>query len=143
MSCAPDRLEDYLIADIGGARLFQHGGATDVGMLITCPIRHAERVEDLDDGDFDSLLTTVDLVRSMFSTALGADGLWLGFNDGRVAGQETPHVHIHLWVRGPADATNPFTHGLPPMVGQPTASQVRSLRDRARQAFALVRDDGT
>lgn len=142
MSCSPERLDDYFIADVGKARLFQHGGATDSGMLITCPIRHAERMEDLDEADFDSLLTTVEVVRSMFSTTLGASGLWLGFNDGPVAGQETPHVHIHLWARGPAEATNPFEQGLPPMVGRPTAEQVRTLRDHAREAFAAVHPAG-
>jgi diadenosine tetraphosphate (Ap4A) HIT family hydrolase len=141
MSCAPERLDDYLIGDIGAARLFQHGGATDVGMLITCPIRHAERVEDLDHEDFDSLLAMVDAVRAMFSTVHDADGLWWSFNDGSVAGQETPHVHIHLWARSETEVTNPFANGLPPMVGRPTAHQVRRLGDAARHAFACVRDD--
>ena len=140
MSCAPDRLEEYLIGDVGDARLFQHGGAVDVGMLITCPIRHVERVEDLGGREFDSLLTTVDVVRSMFLIALEADGLWLGFNDGPVAGQETPHVHVHLWAREATDKTNPFADGLPPMVGRPSAQQVQALRDAARRAFAIVRD---
>ena len=141
MSCAPDRRDEYFIGDVGRARLFQHGGAVDRGMLITCPVRHVERVEDLDEGDFESLVSMVDVVRSMFATTLGAAGVWLGFNDGTVAGQETPHVHVHLWARLPEDKTNPFADGLPPMIGQPSEQQVQVLREAAREAFALVRAD--
>jgi diadenosine tetraphosphate (Ap4A) HIT family hydrolase len=105
------------------------------GVLLTTPIRHAERVEDLAPGEFASLLRAVSVADAHFERDLGSAGAYFAFNDGGMAGQETPHVHVHIWAR-PHDApTNPFTEGLPRGMGRPTPEQSSALRDLVRAAI--------
>ncbi len=67
---------------------------------------------------YESLLElTPTLVGELFQVAAkvareavssGADGFNLGINDGAVAGQSVPHVHIHVIPRYLGDVENPF-----------------------------------
>ncbi len=128
--CCNDRdIERDQIATDGVVRLFQHAAATGPGLLLLAPVRHAERVEDLVRNEAVALFRCIERVDEAFRSALSAVGIYFSFNDGPVAGQETPHMHIHLWARAAGEAVNPFAGGLPAIMGHPSESERGQLRD--------------
>ena len=73
------------------------------GHTLVIPKSHAQHVGDLD-GDLASELfaAVTDLTPRVQST-VGADGANVGINDGEAAGQEVPHVHVHIIPRFDGD----------------------------------------
>jgi len=47
-------------------------------------------------------------VLNQFAQAYGSTGLSCFVNDGRRAGQETPHVHLHVFGPAVDEADHPF-----------------------------------
>ena len=47
-------------------------------------------------------------VRAYLGDRFGATGLSCFLNDGARAGQETPHVHVHVFGRSVDESRNPF-----------------------------------
>jgi diadenosine tetraphosphate (Ap4A) HIT family hydrolase len=135
LSCDPSAIEHREVAVTGTTRLYQHSAAIAEGMLVASPVRHVERVEDLQAGEFEGLLGMFEAANDLFLRQVGADRTYFSFNDGPVAGQETPHLHVHLWARLPGEPANPFASGLPKMMGRPDGSLIARLRDQARHAF--------
>ncbi|MFC7186447.1 HIT family protein [Halorubrum yunnanense] len=78
------------------------------GHALVIPKSHAQHVGDLDDDLAGELFAVVtDLVPHIGST-VGADGANVGINDGEAAGQEVPHVHVHVIPRFEGDGGAPL-----------------------------------
>lgn len=77
------------------------------GHLLVIPTRHVERIEQLSSDEWHEMFG---LVRSL-SVQLGldpaVDGLNIGINSGRAAGQTVPHAHIHVIPRRVGDCDDP------------------------------------
>ena len=73
------------------------------GHTLVVPRDHHERVADLPDGDRDAVFATLGRLAPVVEDAVDADGINVGMNDGRAAGQEVPHVHGHLVPRFEGD----------------------------------------
>jgi diadenosine tetraphosphate (Ap4A) HIT family hydrolase len=95
-------------------------------------------MEDLEPHEFVRLVRLIQAVDSMFCHELGAVGTYFVLNDGPAAGQDSPHVHIHLWAREPAKHVNPFAGGLPSTMGFPSDHQRQGLRERAAALLAPI-----
>jgi histidine triad (HIT) family protein len=72
------------------------------------PKRHAERLADLDAQDAAALMQLVQRVVRRQGEALGAGGCTVAVNDGRAAGQEVLHVHVHCVPRQEGDGHGPI-----------------------------------
>ncbi|HZQ37565.1 MAG TPA: DUF4269 domain-containing protein [Dehalococcoidia bacterium] len=70
------------------------------GHTLVIPRRHVETIDGLDDGLAAGLMQTAVRVVRALNTALSPAGLNLTQANGRAAGQEVPHVHLHLIPRG-------------------------------------------
>lgn len=123
------------IATDGVVRMLQPRGMLVRGVLLMSPVRHVERLADLSPIEFVALLRAAEAVNEMFSATLGTAGTYLFLNDGRVAGQETPHVHLHLHGRMSSQPASPFatggSFGIPD--ARPTSS--RTLKMAAAVGF--------
>jgi histidine triad (HIT) family protein len=73
------------------------------GHTLVIPKRHVERLSELPDATARALFSAARRVGLAAQAALGAAGLNLGLNDGRVAGQAIPHLHLHVVPRFPGD----------------------------------------
>ena len=91
--------------------MLQPRGVFVPGVLLMSPVRHVERLADLSRIEFEALLRAAEAVNKMFSATLGTAGTYFFLNDGRVAGQETPHVHLHLHGRMSSQRASPFALG--------------------------------
>jgi diadenosine tetraphosphate (Ap4A) HIT family hydrolase len=138
LSCAAEAVAATEVANDGTVRLFQHRAAVEPGLLIVSPVRHVERLEDLRREEGDALAAVIDAVDRSFRHELDAAGTWFVLNDGPEAGQETPHVHVHLWARRAGEPANPFASGVPRGMGRPTPDRVAELRARAARQVAAT-----
>ncbi len=83
------------------------------GHTLVIPRPHAERLEDLDS---ETARTLMDLLRRLapaVEEAVDAEATTVGFNNGRAAGQEVPHVHGHIIPRSRGDGGGPIHAVLP------------------------------
>ena len=123
------------IATDGVVRMLQPRAVRVPGVLLMSPVRHVERLADLSSIELEALLRAADAANEMFSATLGTAGTYFFLNDGRVAGQESPHVHVHLHGRTASQPANPFAAGS--SLGTPDArlTSSRTLRMEAAAAF--------
>ena len=73
------------------------------GHTLVLPKRTVARLADLTAEEAAELGRQVVAIARRVSAATGAEGFNLLLNDGRVAGQEVPHVHFHIIPRSAGD----------------------------------------
>ena len=78
------------------------------GHTLVIPKAHAQHVGDLDDDLASELFATVTELTPRVQAAVDADGANVGINDGEAAGQEVPHVHVHVIPRFEGDGGAPL-----------------------------------
>lgn len=78
------------------------------GHTLVVPRSHVERVEELHDQQAKAVFAAVHKLAGRVQRACGAQGATIAVNDGRAAGQEVPHVHVHIVPRFPGDRAGPI-----------------------------------
>jgi histidine triad (HIT) family protein len=78
------------------------------GHTLVVPRTHRARLADLDPADADALFGAATDLVPVVEAAVDADGVTVGVNDGTAAGQEVPHVHVHLVPRFDGDDGGPI-----------------------------------
>lgn len=73
------------------------------GHTLVIPKVHYMTLEDMPIMEVGKLFETVHRVSKAIKEALEAPALTIGINDGRLAGQVVPHLHIHIVPRYPGD----------------------------------------
>jgi histidine triad (HIT) family protein len=81
------------------------------GHVMVIPKAHAERFADMSHESARAVIDLAQEVSRRQAKALGAQGTTIAVNDGRAAGQEVMHVHVHLVPRSELDGRGPI-HGL-------------------------------
>jgi len=78
------------------------------GHTLVIPKAHAQNVGDLDDDLASDLFAAVTELTPRVQAAVDAEGANVGINDGEAAGQEVPHVHVHVIPRFEGDGGAPL-----------------------------------
>ncbi len=78
------------------------------GHTLVIPKSHAEHVGDLDAADASAMFDAVATLTPRLQAAVDADAANVGINDGEAAGQEVPHVHVHVIPRFEGDGGAPI-----------------------------------
>ncbi len=78
------------------------------GHTLVIPKGHAQHVGDLDPERSRALFDAVSTLTPRVQAAVNADAATVGINDGEAAGQEVPHVHVHLIPRFEGDGGGPI-----------------------------------
>lgn len=99
------------------------------GHTLVVPRTHHETVGDLSPEAAGALFEAVSAVTPRVESAVHADGTTVAVNNGEAAGQEVPHVHVHVVPRFEDDGHGPI-HRLFP--GRP------SLADEELDAIAAA-----
>ena len=71
----------------------------DVGHCLVIPIHHHEMITDMAPKDVGELFALVSVLGKKIISVTGASGFNVAQNNGRVARQIVPHVHVHLIPR--------------------------------------------
>jgi histidine triad (HIT) family protein len=99
------------------------------GHALIVPRAHVERFTELSQDQACRLFTVAVLVGKALAEALAAPGFTVGLNDGLVAGQGVPHVHLHLIPRFPGDGGKSLHSLLPYRQLRPDPELARHVRD--------------
>lgn len=97
------------------------------GHTLIVPKRHAQRLQDCDPADATALMRAAHLLAPSIARASGLPDATVAINNGPGAGQEVPHVHIHIIPRRPGDGHGPV-HAL---FHPPSKADVDELHDIA------------
>jgi diadenosine tetraphosphate (Ap4A) HIT family hydrolase len=87
----------------GPAAAFDDAFPVTPGHRLVVPAAHVERLEDLDAATWAAVFA---LVRKEALRA-GGDGVTIGVNSGRAAGQTVDHAHVHVIPRRAGDVPDP------------------------------------
>jgi histidine triad (HIT) family protein len=77
------------------------------GHALVVPKRHYVRIEDMPANEAATMMWTVHSLLPKLRAAVGAPSTTIAINNGKEAGQEVPHVHIHLVPRSDGDGGGP------------------------------------
>ncbi|MFW6384177.1 MAG: HIT family protein [Halodesulfurarchaeum sp.] len=83
------------------------------GHTLVIPKEHAERLSDLDRETSRAIMDELRRLAPAVERAVDAEATTIGFNNGRAAGQEVPHVHGHVIPRVRGDGGGPLHAVLP------------------------------
>lgn len=78
------------------------------GHTLVVPKTHALRFEDLQPELAAHMWRIVHRITPLVTSAVGATASTIAINNGREAGQEVPHVHIHVVPRHGGDGAGPI-----------------------------------
>ncbi len=78
------------------------------GHTLVVPRNHAAKIEQLAVKDNEKVWEMVRIVVPRLTEAMGADGMTVAVNNGKAAGQEVNHVHVHLIPRKKNDGYGPI-----------------------------------
>jgi histidine triad (HIT) family protein len=101
------------------------------GHTLVIPRQHVERVELLGDQQARALFAAVHKLTGRVQLATKAGGATIAVNNGRDAGQEVPHVHVHIVPRHAGDKAGPI-HGMAWERPRPTEQEQDALATSVR-----------
>lgn len=78
------------------------------GHTLVIPKIHTERIHQMDPHQAARYFQPVPRVVEAVETATGTDAATLAWNDGKAAGQEVPHAHLHIVPRTDDDEHGPI-----------------------------------
>jgi len=78
------------------------------GHTLVVPKAHHRRLRELSEEESAALFAAVHELMEPIEAAVDADGSNVGINDGPAAGQEVPHLHVHVVPRFRDDGGRPI-----------------------------------
>ncbi|TGC09208.1 HIT family protein [Methanolobus halotolerans] len=102
------------------------------GHTIILPKEHIPRYTNMEETDSASLFKAVNKVAKVVERTLNVPGLNIGINNGEVAGQSVPHVHVHIIPRRENDNGGSM-HTI--VETHPNTDNIGELAEVIRKAF--------
>ncbi len=100
------------------------------GHTLVIPKDHVEGLTDLEDKLVGEVFSVVKKVEEMLSSALDPDAFTVGINDGKVAGQEIPHMHVNVIPRFGDDGGK----SIHSVVNNPAEREISEIASEVRKA---------
>lgn len=95
-----------LLADTGSSVCFMDASPLARGHVLVVPKSHRERIQDMTAQENADLFGLVHAMAARVDKLSGAT--LLAIHNGPAAGQEVPHVHVHLVPRSEGDSAGPI-----------------------------------
>lgn len=89
----------YKIYENGDVLAFLDANPSTPGHTLLIPKTHTQRLEELSEKDSISLFMALHKLVGDIQSAMKAPSSTIGINNGSEAGQEVPHIHIHIIPR--------------------------------------------
>lgn len=103
-----------------------------IGHTLVIPKEHAVRMDDMEPDAIGQLFQRVGKVLPALNAAVGTTDSLVAVHNGPDAGQEVPHVHVHLIPRTKTDEAGPV-HALFRNRPNPGDEQQAKLLDKVQQ----------
>lgn len=102
------------------------------GHTLVAPKKHFSGFTDMDAESVASLFEATRKITAAIEEAFSAEGSNIGINDGKVAGQEVPHVHVHVIPRRKGDGGR----GIKSIVWtEPDTANLKEVAEKIRRAL--------
>jgi histidine triad (HIT) family protein len=116
MSDDPTIFEQIIDGDIPGRIVYEtdtvaaflDANPLAPGHTLVVPKEAHERLDDLPDDVAADVWAAVQELTPRIESAVDADATTIGVNNGEAAGQEVPHVHVHIVPRFEGDGGGPI-----------------------------------
>ncbi|MFC6873853.1 HIT family protein [Halobellus marinus] len=116
MSDEPTIFEQIIDGDIPGRIVYEtdtvaaflDANPLAPGHTLVVPKEAHERLDDLPDDVAADVWAAVQELTPRIESAVDADATTIGVNNGEAAGQEVPHVHVHIVPRFEGDGGGPI-----------------------------------
>jgi diadenosine tetraphosphate (Ap4A) HIT family hydrolase len=106
--CIPEVEREQELWRTDGVRVIRPRQPLVDANVLVMPLRHVTSPASLSPHEVASYVERLREVRADFAQRFGSTGLSCFLNDGTRAGQETPHVHLHVFGRAVNEPQNPF-----------------------------------
>lgn len=110
---------------------FLDANPLEEGHTLVIPKHHVERITEMGAEEASSYFANVPRIVEAVQAATGADGATLAWNDGKAAGQEVPHAHLHIVPRERGDKHGPI-HALFGGQNQLSDERMAEIEERIR-----------
>ena len=110
------------------------------GHTLVIPETAYERLEDLPAAAAGDLFDVVHTLTPAIERAVEADATTIGINDGAAAGQEVPHVHVHVVPRFDGDGGGPI-HAIAPESPTLSEDELDAIADSIADSIGTATDD--
>jgi histidine triad (HIT) family protein len=77
------------------------------GHALVIPKDHYSKIQELDENSSQSLFNVLWKITNPIEKAMGVNSSTIAIHNGKEAGQEIPHVHIHVIPRETGDGAGP------------------------------------
>jgi len=101
------------------------------GHCMVIPQKHYEKLEEMPKAEVGKLFEAVRIVTEKVQKAMNTTASTIGMNNGKLAGQVVPHVHIHIIPRYVGDGGGTI-HSV---VHSPTKHSLNEVREKIIKAF--------
>ena len=109
------------------------------GHLLICPIRLVETFEELGFDEWQAMLELQKCVCQSLKKLFRAEGFNFAWNQGKIAGQTVPHIHLHVVPRNAGD-TGIIDYDPRVFLYRP-GSRAVSPRDELKEVAQLIREN--
>jgi len=73
------------------------------GHILVCPIRCIKTIDELRDEELHAIFELVGKLKRALTKVFMAEGFNFAWNEGKIAGQSVPHLHLHVLPRKEGD----------------------------------------
>lgn len=99
------------------------------GHVLVIPKQHAENLYDISETDLQNISVVSKKISQKIKEVLRADGIRISQSNGKAAGQEVMHYHLHIIPRYENDGLGLDHHG----VSKPAKADMEELQQLAEQ----------
>lgn len=102
------------------------------GHTLVAPKKHFSKFTTMNSKDVASLFEAARKITAAVEKAISADGANIGINSGEAAGQEVPHVHVHVIPRRKGDGGR----GIKSIIWtEPDTTNMEAIAEKIRRAL--------
>jgi histidine triad (HIT) family protein len=101
------KIPTHIIIENDQAMAFLDAFPLSKGHTLVIPKTHYSKIQELDENSSQSLFTVLWKITNPIEKAMSVNSSTIAIHNGKEAGQEIPHVHIHVIPRESGDGAGP------------------------------------
>jgi histidine triad (HIT) family protein len=129
---ADGKIKARVISQNNKALAFLDAMPLSIGHTLVIPKSHYEKVQEMNREYSSAVFDLLRQVSSAVEKAVGVNASTIAIHNGREAGQEVPHVHVHVIPRNTDDGAGPI-HSMFKKRPVPNPEEMDFLRDRIKR----------